>query len=126
MDEKLLRHAMSRLLRRHGYEVSTPGTGEDALAVMKERGNEFDLVLLDLGMPGLGGKACLLELIDAADGRSLVRSGHPWRVARPRHGVSSCPRSRSCPAAELPSCRGVANDAVGWPARGPPGDPRAA
>jgi DNA-binding response OmpR family regulator len=31
--------------------------------VMKERGEEIDLVLLDLGMPGLGGKACLLELI---------------------------------------------------------------
>ena len=62
-DEKLLRQAMSRLLRRHGYEVSTAATGEDALAVMKERGEGIDLVLLDLGMPGLGGKACLLELI---------------------------------------------------------------
>jgi DNA-binding response OmpR family regulator len=44
---------MSDLLRRRGYEVMTAETGEAALALIHQR--PFDLLLLDLKMPGLSG-----------------------------------------------------------------------
>ncbi len=76
-DEDLLRQAMSRLLRRHGYEVLMAATGEDALAVMEEEGDAIDLVLLDLGMPGMGGKACLLALLEGYPKTPVVMlTGH--------------------------------------------------
>jgi CheY-like chemotaxis protein len=37
--------------------------GEQALAIYRERGKQLDLVILDLGMPGMGGKQCLRELL---------------------------------------------------------------
>lgn len=52
-DEAPIRHTMSDLLEREGYDVMTAGTGEAALALIYER--PFDLLLLDLKMPGLSG-----------------------------------------------------------------------
>jgi two-component system sensor histidine kinase/response regulator len=42
-----------RILEKHGYDVVVAGNGHEALAVL-EREN-FDLILMDLQMPGMGG-----------------------------------------------------------------------
>src|SRR3712207_6125530 len=52
-DEEPIRLTMSDLLRRRGYEVITAENGEAALALIHQR--PFDLLLLDLKMPGLSG-----------------------------------------------------------------------
>jgi DNA-binding response OmpR family regulator len=52
-DEAPIRLTMSELLRRRGYEVMTAENGEAALALIHQR--PFDLLLLDLKMPGLSG-----------------------------------------------------------------------
>jgi DNA-binding response OmpR family regulator len=52
-DEEPIRLTMSDLLRRRGYEVITAEHGEAALALIHQR--PFDLLLLDLKMPGLSG-----------------------------------------------------------------------
>lgn len=52
-DEEPIRLTMSDLLRRRGYEVTTAENGEAALALIHQR--PFDLLLLDLKMPGLSG-----------------------------------------------------------------------
>jgi DNA-binding response OmpR family regulator len=52
-DEEPIRITMSDLLRRRGYEVTTAEHGEAALALIHQR--PFDLLLLDLKMPGLSG-----------------------------------------------------------------------
>jgi len=52
-DEAPIRLTMSDLLRRRGYEVTTAENGEAALALIHQR--RFDLLLLDLKMPGLSG-----------------------------------------------------------------------
>jgi DNA-binding response OmpR family regulator len=52
-DEEPIRLTMSDLLRRRGYEVLTAENGEAALALIHQR--PFDLLLLDLKMPGLSG-----------------------------------------------------------------------
>ena len=41
----------------------TTDSGEDALEIYRQRPAEVDLVILDLGMPGLGRERCLAELL---------------------------------------------------------------
>jgi CheY-like chemotaxis protein len=52
-DEAAIRLTMNILLRRNGYVVTTAESGEQALAVIAQQ--PFDLLLLDLKMPGLSG-----------------------------------------------------------------------
>ena len=54
-DEAPIRLTMSALLERQGYQVTTVDTGEKALALIYEQ--PFELLLLDLKMPGLDGIA---------------------------------------------------------------------
>ena len=52
-DEPDLVRALERGLKREGYAVDTALSGEEALA--KASWNPYDLVCLDLNMPGLDG-----------------------------------------------------------------------
>jgi len=56
-DEPQIRRVLRSTLAARGYEVHDAPTGEDALAAIRQ--NRFDLVLLDVNMPGMGGlEAC--------------------------------------------------------------------
>jgi two-component system KDP operon response regulator KdpE len=56
-DEPQIRRVLKSALSSQGYEVFDARTGEEALDVLRER--RFDLVLLDVNMPGIGGlEAC--------------------------------------------------------------------
>jgi DNA-binding response OmpR family regulator len=52
-DEQPIRHSLGEILRLEGYEVVTAESGEAAIEHLKDQ--TFDLVLLDLKMPGLSG-----------------------------------------------------------------------
>jgi two-component system, OmpR family, KDP operon response regulator KdpE len=52
-DETQIRRALDINLRAHGYDVAMSATGEEALT--EAAANLPDLVLLDLGLPGLDG-----------------------------------------------------------------------
>jgi adenylate cyclase len=52
-DNESNRDLLSRQLARRGYLVATAKDGQEALAQLEER--EFDLVLLDIFMPGMDG-----------------------------------------------------------------------
>jgi two-component system, OmpR family, KDP operon response regulator KdpE len=52
-DDPQIRRAMKATLTSRGYEVSDARTGEEALE--KLRSETYDLVLLDMNMPGMGG-----------------------------------------------------------------------
>lgn len=52
-DEAPIRLTMRALLQRRGYQVTIAEDGEDALGLIHQRA--FDLLLLDLRMPGIGG-----------------------------------------------------------------------
>lgn len=54
-DEAPIRTTLSAMLRREGYDVTTAGSGEDAIALLKHR--RFDLLLVDLKMTGVDGMA---------------------------------------------------------------------
>ncbi len=58
-DDELLRRSLSFGLERAGYRVSTAAGAEDALALSRQ--NAPDLVLLDIGLPGMDGLEALRE-----------------------------------------------------------------
>jgi DNA-binding response OmpR family regulator len=68
-DEPRIARLVSRVLVSHGYDVETAGTGEEALLKAAER--DFDLVILDLLLPGIDGHTVLRELL-ARDSRARV------------------------------------------------------
>lgn len=59
-DSRTTREMIARRLGRLGYAVSCADDGIDALAVLE--GRSFDLVLLDMVMPGLSGVRTLREM----------------------------------------------------------------
>jgi len=59
-DEENLRLVLRTLLRRHGYEVETAVSGEDALGMVDSFGP--DVVLTDVRMPKMGGLDLLSTL----------------------------------------------------------------
>lgn len=52
-DEPIIRETLAEVLNTEGREVMTAASGEEALALLQKE--TFDLMLLDLVMPGLGG-----------------------------------------------------------------------
>ncbi|MFQ5328953.1 MAG: sigma-54-dependent transcriptional regulator [Thermodesulfobacteriota bacterium] len=52
-DEESMRHMLSVLLKQEGYDVVAAENGTQALKVIE--GDEFDFVLCDIKMPGMGG-----------------------------------------------------------------------
>ena len=52
-DNEANRDALSRRLRQHGYAAATAADGLEALTLLPQ--SNFDLVLLDVEMPGLSG-----------------------------------------------------------------------
>ena len=59
-DNATIRKAISMRLRSKGYEVTTAPDGKEALDLVAKR--SFDLVLLDLQMPGMRGEEVLERL----------------------------------------------------------------
>ncbi|RJP46361.1 MAG: response regulator [Desulfobacteraceae bacterium] len=59
-DEEKVRKYLSRLLKNRGFQVETAADGATALTMIKE--NDFDVVLLDVLMPGMDGIAVLKEI----------------------------------------------------------------
>lgn len=53
-DEETVRRVTGRLLEKLGYQVRSASDGSEALQIIED-GEEFDLVLTDVVMPGLSG-----------------------------------------------------------------------
>lgn len=64
-DEPTLRQTLARVLQRAGMEVTTAESGEQALAFLTA--TDYDLVYLDIRMPGLSGMEVLQR----------IHAGHP-------------------------------------------------
>ncbi len=54
---------MSAIFKKLGYTIFSTNSGESALEIYTQSHKEIDLIVLDLGMPGMGGKKCLDKLI---------------------------------------------------------------
>jgi DNA-binding response OmpR family regulator len=58
-DESTIRHAVGYALRRDGFEVAESGDGAEALEIAE---SDFDVVILDLGLPTVSGTEVLRRL----------------------------------------------------------------
>ena len=59
-DDRALRHALSAMLDNAGFAIAEAGDGVSALTQIQD--HRFDLVILDLGLPGIGGLDILSEI----------------------------------------------------------------
>lgn len=76
-DEEEVLHVGKKLLERMGHYVFTAASGEEGIELYKKLTHDIDLVILDMIMPGLGGK----ETFDALrsinpDVKVLLSSGY--------------------------------------------------
>ena len=70
-DEEIMRDVLETLLSAEGYRVDLAKTGEEGLEAYGRRA--YDVVLLDVSMPGMGGLRALEELLKAdADAAVLM------------------------------------------------------
>lgn len=64
-DDDLMRRSLAFNLKKNGYRVTTAATAEDALALARQ--DIPDLILLDIGLPGMDGLDALRRLQRQAD-----------------------------------------------------------
>jgi len=74
-DEVAFTTSMAKLLQAKGYQVTTAGTGKQAIYLLE--GENFDVVVLDLKMPGMDGIATLKEIKKLKlHTETLILTGH--------------------------------------------------
>ena len=61
-DEEQFRATTSRLLNKRGYDTTIAGTGEEAINILE--GKPYDVVVLDVKMPGMDGHEALSQIKD--------------------------------------------------------------
>lgn len=82
-DEAALRQLLETSLSRKGYSVTTARDGLEAIDILGRMEQRFDIVLLDMNMPGATGIEVLKVLkITHPDTRVLVITGHLTPEAR--------------------------------------------
>jgi CheY-like chemotaxis protein len=64
-DEDALRKLAAEVLRSHGYTVLEAGNGEDALRVCRAFASTIPLLITDMIMPGMNGRALAESLRDS-------------------------------------------------------------
>ena len=79
-----------RLLSTSGYTVVSAHDGEEALRVFQERGGAFDLALLDVIMPKIGGRG-VMERIRVMNPkvRFLFTSGYTETEIHAEFGITA-------------------------------------
>lgn len=70
-DEESVRFVAQRILERSGYDVTMAADGPETIAAVKDSG-PFDLLLLDVNMPGLGCEETVSAALDAAPSLPIV------------------------------------------------------
>ncbi len=69
-DEETLRESLGRLLTREGYDVTTTGTGEDALELTGSA--IYDLIISDIFLPGIDGIEVLRKVRERQPDQLIV------------------------------------------------------
>ena len=89
-DEQMVLRLADTVLQHYGYEVLTAPNGEAAVRLVRERGHELALVVLDLTMPVMGGEEAFAQIKAAVPDLPVVlSSGYDQREAVHRIGEHS-------------------------------------
>jgi len=74
-DEVVFTNNMSKLLENRGYRVTSVNNGEAAINAMQQE--KFDVMVLDLKMPGMDGLSTLREILKLGlFTKTLILTGH--------------------------------------------------
>ena len=79
-DERDIIDTLAYALEREGFDVTTAGTGEDALE--RARGSQFDVVILDVMLPGVSGLDACRTLRNESDVPILLLTARDAEVDR--------------------------------------------
>ena len=83
-DDDRVREMAQEMIEMGGYTVLAASTGEEALEIYAAHKDDISLVILDLIMPGIGGKKCLEELLRIDPNvRGIVASGYSSNALTP-------------------------------------------
>jgi len=75
-DDEAVRRVAALTLRAAGMEVVQATDGETAIELFGQHADEIDCVLLDLGLPGIGGEEVFERLLEIrGDARIVVATG---------------------------------------------------
>ena len=84
-DEATVRATAAQMIAYFGFDVRQADSGQQALDLIREGGTRFDLVLLDLTMPGMDGFATFTAIRqEQPDQRIVVFSGYSAQDAKQR------------------------------------------
>ncbi len=76
-DEVFVRELGEQILSKFGYNVIAASDGETALEIYFQGNDKISLIILDLIMPGMGGKKCLDEFLKRdPDIKVVIASGY--------------------------------------------------
>jgi two-component system cell cycle sensor histidine kinase/response regulator CckA len=75
-DEPALRESTARVLSRMGLDALVAANGLEALQVLSQHAGEIELVILDMGMPVMGGTECFRKIRETSDVPVLVATGY--------------------------------------------------
>lgn len=76
-DEKQIRRLGEQILIMHGYSVLSASDGREGLEIFAKEKKRIDLIILDLIMPEMGGRECLLEILKIdPSAKVLIASGY--------------------------------------------------
>ena len=82
-DERAVRDVTSRMLAGLGYETWQVANGQEALERIKKDENDFDLVLLDVVMPGPACKEVLEKIKELSPSCAvIIMTGHDFGTSR--------------------------------------------
>jgi CheY-like chemotaxis protein len=82
-DEPEVVRSTTEVLSRSGYQVVSAASGAAALGMVGDQPSTFDLVILDLVMPGMSGQQTLAKLREISPGlKVLVASGYMPSIER--------------------------------------------
>ncbi len=62
-DDQYIRHGCMRILAKEGWSATCADDGDQGLKEIRSNPNAFDVVLLDMLMPGMGGMDVLNQIL---------------------------------------------------------------
>jgi DNA-binding NtrC family response regulator len=81
-DEEDLRDIMRRMLERRGFDTLVAGDFQEAITVCREHPGEIDILVTDLGLPGVSGGELSHTATELRPGMRVVYiSGLPKEIA---------------------------------------------
>lgn len=76
-DEKDVREMLGEALELNHFDVTMAGSGQAALDIIDSQDLDFDLIILDMSMPGMTGKEVYHELIKRhVSSKIVIASGY--------------------------------------------------